>query len=397
MEPPITYLHLLPAEVWLVCWTFCSIRQLRRLSIFTRLSTTLGLYQNLSSLDIQGVTIDIAFRNTLTALSRLKALTLCNCEIVALDGFLSLDNLTISDSRAKSNSGPLRIVSPTSIHTLNLKVPHTHTFDLLTGLGPGQLTRLVHLSIRSVLIVDKFFHFLTQCPRLESLSVQTFPGSPLLPVVHSSAVPLLRDITGPPQLLQRLAPNRPITCAAFVDGTARIGQGFLLRVCADIVRSSSPIHSLALPRIPLTLESLDAILSLFSDLRELSLKVVANSRSWRWPTNIRPSPSSVDYTPSCTRAPQTSHALGGYRWPAGSRARVYIRTNTSLSFLILIILPARLPPCPRDLARRDEVTSPASTELPRRTSRGQVRAFTIGDPCQLRAVDGQRSRSSGFR
>ncbi|KAJ7444505.1 hypothetical protein FB451DRAFT_1294227 [Mycena latifolia] len=30
---PIAYLHILPAEIWLVCWTLCSARQLRRLSL----------------------------------------------------------------------------------------------------------------------------------------------------------------------------------------------------------------------------------------------------------------------------------------------------------------------------------------------------------------------------
>ncbi|KAJ7443725.1 hypothetical protein FB451DRAFT_1295470, partial [Mycena latifolia] len=30
---PIDYLHSLPAEIWLACWTLCSARQLRRLSL----------------------------------------------------------------------------------------------------------------------------------------------------------------------------------------------------------------------------------------------------------------------------------------------------------------------------------------------------------------------------
>ncbi|KAJ7096897.1 hypothetical protein C8R44DRAFT_748685 [Mycena epipterygia] len=32
-EPPADYLHIIPTEVWLACWTLCSTRQLRRVSL----------------------------------------------------------------------------------------------------------------------------------------------------------------------------------------------------------------------------------------------------------------------------------------------------------------------------------------------------------------------------
>ncbi|KAJ7648822.1 hypothetical protein B0H17DRAFT_859713, partial [Mycena rosella] len=43
MSSPVAYLHLLPVEVWLACWTLCSLRQLRRISLACRLFQSLCL------------------------------------------------------------------------------------------------------------------------------------------------------------------------------------------------------------------------------------------------------------------------------------------------------------------------------------------------------------------
>ncbi|KAJ7466080.1 hypothetical protein FB451DRAFT_1261744 [Mycena latifolia] len=40
-NPPIPYLHTLPAEIWLACWTLCSSRQLRRISLVCQLFRSL--------------------------------------------------------------------------------------------------------------------------------------------------------------------------------------------------------------------------------------------------------------------------------------------------------------------------------------------------------------------
>ncbi|KAJ7466096.1 hypothetical protein FB451DRAFT_1261758 [Mycena latifolia] len=41
-NPPILYLHILPAEIWLACWTLCSSRQLRRISLVCQLFRSLS-------------------------------------------------------------------------------------------------------------------------------------------------------------------------------------------------------------------------------------------------------------------------------------------------------------------------------------------------------------------
>ncbi|KAJ7466060.1 hypothetical protein FB451DRAFT_1261708, partial [Mycena latifolia] len=40
-SPPMPYLHVLPTEIWLACWTLCSRRQLRRISLVCQLFRSL--------------------------------------------------------------------------------------------------------------------------------------------------------------------------------------------------------------------------------------------------------------------------------------------------------------------------------------------------------------------
>ncbi|KAF7375752.1 hypothetical protein MSAN_00464800 [Mycena sanguinolenta] len=43
MDEPVDYLRLLPPEVWIACWVFCTSRQLRRISVVCRLFRSLCL------------------------------------------------------------------------------------------------------------------------------------------------------------------------------------------------------------------------------------------------------------------------------------------------------------------------------------------------------------------
>ncbi|KAJ7495326.1 hypothetical protein FB451DRAFT_1213852 [Mycena latifolia] len=363
MDPSPADLHLLPAEVWLACWTLCSVRQLRRLSLvchlfrslcmpvllqrqsfhgvglewnlgldnwmervrrlhrtavrmdrlaagpyaqlvrslnvalssdtapmthyhpdilnihlfdvmYERLITTfcatLGVYKNLTSLNICGLTIDAAFFGTLASLPQLDTLGVSRSDVVAWEGFLPLGTLKASGLRRlpEGNEGPLRIVSPDTIHTLELD---SESSPLIAGFGSSQLPHLVHLSFNSVLYSEALIGFLAQCPRLESLSIDSsFGRQPSLPAIHSKTIPLLRTLTGPSKLVQALVPSRPVSSVT-VLGDSWPDEGYLISLCRNISRSSSPIHSLSLPRTPPTLEFLDAVMSLFPDLRELTI------------------------------------------------------------------------------------------------------------------------------
>ncbi|KAJ6530790.1 hypothetical protein DFH09DRAFT_1183878 [Mycena vulgaris] len=364
MYPPIAYLHLLPVEVWLACWTLCSRQQLRRLSLVCRLfrsislslifrsqsfdvaalrlelgrdnwmdqvrhlhrtaspyapfvrswkvafmngpvsryhpdiqnihlfytisdrvastfSTTLGLYQNLSALDIQRFTIDTAFRTTLLSLSRLESLTLSDCDITARDGFLRLGRLKmISRKVPEASEEPLQMASPDTIRTLSLYWSSEMAL-LSTGFGHAKLPHLVHLSIDVLRDVDvaPLFRFLERCPQLESLTITSVPGQSALPDVHRDIIPPLRTLAGPPEFIQLFAPNHPVGGVTILNGGANLND--LMRVCMDISRSPHPLHSLALPSITPTLEFLVGITRLFPELKELTI-LVEGYQGFHW-------------------------------------------------------------------------------------------------------------------
>ncbi|KAF7348629.1 hypothetical protein MVEN_01380900 [Mycena venus] len=224
------------------------------------------------------------------SLTRLDDLTLSDCDIVARKGFLALGSLTIKSGLDTAEGESLQIASPESLRALNLDLCHSQIHPLLTGFGPGILPQLVHLSItfRDVGDSDKVFPFLDRCPGLESLEILTSTGQSTLqfPVVHSGTVPLLRTLTGPPELIQSLTPNRPVT-GVTVLSTNRDHSDDVLPLCMEISRSARPIQSLVLPVIDYpTLGPLVAIVGLFPDLRELHIVIggdeftVLGSHSW---------------------------------------------------------------------------------------------------------------------
>ncbi|KAJ6530791.1 hypothetical protein DFH09DRAFT_1370661 [Mycena vulgaris] len=369
MHPPIAYLHLLPVEVWLACWTLCSLQQLRRLSLVCRLfrsislplifrnqsfdvaalrqgidqdnwmdrvhhlhrtavrldrliqspyapfvrswkvafinapvsphhpeiqnihlfdttsdrvastfSTTLGIYQNLSALDIQRFTIDTAFRTTVLSLSRLESLTLSDCDIIARDGFLRLGILRIiSRQMPEASEEPLQMASPDTIRTLSLYWSSEMAL-LSTGYGHAKLRHLVHLSIDVLRDVDvaPLFRFLERCPQLESLAIKAVIGKSTRPDVHSYTISLLHTLAAPPKFIQLFAPNHPVGGMTILGGGANLND--LMHVCMDISRSPHPPHSLALPSITPTLEFLVGITRLFPELKELTILVKGYSR-----------------------------------------------------------------------------------------------------------------------
>ncbi|KAJ6534152.1 hypothetical protein B0H19DRAFT_1185410 [Mycena capillaripes] len=235
--------------------------------------TTLGLYQRLSSLHLRHVTIDAAFRTTLVSLPKLENIQLHSCWIMAAIGFLRLKAFTMTTQSDTMDSEPLQVASPETVQILDAG---SSISRLINGFGIRKLEYLAQLSLSIVQDVDALFRFLKQCPQLESLVVESLhlhSGSEL-PSIHSNTVPNLRALTAPSNLHQLLVPNRPVRTAKVLenkDGTP--DEDHLLHVCADIGRSSVVLHSLALPRTTATLEFLVSLMSLFPELKELSMEV----------------------------------------------------------------------------------------------------------------------------
>ncbi|KAJ6530815.1 hypothetical protein DFH09DRAFT_1409777 [Mycena vulgaris] len=242
-------------------------------------STTLGLYQNLSALDIQRFTIDAAFRTTLLSLSRLESLTLSDCDIIARDGFLRLGILRIiSRQIPEASEEPLQMASPDTIRPLSLYWSSETTL-LSTGYGHAKLPHLVHLSIDVLRDVDvaPLFRFLERCPQLESVAIQSVTGQSTRPDVHPYTISLLHTLAAPPKFIQLFVPNHPVSGVTILGGGTNLND--LMHVCMDISHSPHPLHSLALPSITPTLEFLVAITRLFPELKELTILVEGYRRS----------------------------------------------------------------------------------------------------------------------
>ncbi|KAJ7504778.1 hypothetical protein B0H11DRAFT_2273310 [Mycena galericulata] len=376
--PPISFLHLLPTELWLLCWSLCSHRQLRRLSLVCHLfralclpllfqnqtndagslpariqsdnwidslktlhrtalrlerltesphvasvqswkfvirppwtrpgishiqhidifdtiydrmlatfSRTLGLYVNLRSVELWSVTIDLHLRDSISALSTLRDLTLVHCQIDARDGFpIALKTFSLSGASRMlpATPTPLRIADPACIHSLCIDST-PDSVALVQGFGPGILLQLVDLSLQELCDSELFLAFLKQCPHLESLAInRALHADPFLPkYLPADTVPRLRCLTGPRDLVGLFVLNRPVSAVTLLtlsEGGGWVGGGMtqtsvetFMPVFRDILCSSVPVLSLSLPSVLPSLDMLEAIASLFTELKELSLSI----------------------------------------------------------------------------------------------------------------------------
>ncbi|KAJ7265289.1 hypothetical protein C8J57DRAFT_1331071 [Mycena rebaudengoi] len=381
--PSIPYLDLLAPEVWLDCWTPCSTRQLRRLSLVchlfrtlclpllfrhqsldvgqvwspvdkdgwgdrldhmertavklerfpegpravwvrswrfsaaaeatphTRLllniqnrkhfvlleklyeriiatfASTLGLYHNLRSLHLQGVTVDTHTRNTLSSLSNLESLTLA-CDITARDGdLMKLKSFTISVTPGASTAvttEPLRIVSAEHLRSLNID-HRGEMVSLLTGFQPRKSPQLVSISLGFLsdeeIGIDLFFEFLQRCPQLESLAIHYVyltSNDPLPIRLHPSTIPRLGNLTVPLLLIDVFTPNRPV-------GTVSVKRGYpydhntwhFYFLFTDLSHASVPLQFLSIPPISPTPECFAAIVSACPHLTALVIDVTESS------------------------------------------------------------------------------------------------------------------------
>ncbi|KAJ6542457.1 hypothetical protein DFH09DRAFT_1173855 [Mycena vulgaris] len=227
---------------------------------------TLKNYRNLSSLHIDLATIDHPFREALESLPKLKELQLRNCHIDAAEGFLTIETLEMTRCSADE---PVRLVSRNNLSTLNASGADISL--LIAGFGSDALINLVGLSVHGIRDVEVLVRFLRQCPHLQSLALESSAGP-----LSSTTIPLLRNLTGPPAVVQLLTPGHS-----------------LMLLCTDISRATVPLRSLTWPFPAREYEYLEAeesfgsstpspmfqflaaIPSLFPELAELSFKFPA--------------------------------------------------------------------------------------------------------------------------
>ncbi|KAF7339218.1 hypothetical protein MVEN_01999200 [Mycena venus] len=255
--------------------------------VLSAFSSTLSRYHNLQALHLQGLTIDPPFRESLALLPRLDDLTLSFCDIIARSGSIfRLTRFSISGPEIGTESvkhwEPLQIVSPEGVHMLYLHAPH-EIKPLIAGFGYAQFPNLVVLSLalHNPSDVDGFISVLKRCPRLESLAIPQLECT-LIPMLlsyglHPDTIPLLRDLSGRPEVFPFFASNRPITAAAILmafrgtDMEPAVSTADVLRAFNALLNSSTALVSLSIREFPLSPELLGAIAMSFPQLQKLSI------------------------------------------------------------------------------------------------------------------------------
>ncbi|KAJ7190565.1 hypothetical protein GGX14DRAFT_604007 [Mycena pura] len=242
--------------------------------VVTAFSSTLGRYQYLCSLTIRDLLIDRPFRNTLVSLPMLEELTLENCDIHARDSvLLNLKNFSISGTGTSEES--LELVSPVRLQILRID-GWGDTIPLMTGFGAQRFSHLSQLSLNTVSDLELFLRFLTQCPRLEGLSVGYFSHdgcTPFPSYVCAETIPLLQSIDAPLDFVRALTPNRPVRDVIVRPGYPESLSAEVTLAVLDISNASVPVRSLVLPSTYPTVVSLNTMSSLFPGLTSLSMEI----------------------------------------------------------------------------------------------------------------------------
>ncbi|KAJ7491707.1 hypothetical protein B0H11DRAFT_2397685 [Mycena galericulata] len=256
--------------------------------ILATFSCTFALYENLRSVELWSIKIDAHYRDMISSLSMLEDLTLSSCEILARDGapmtlkVFSLKGVVPGWEVLPGTSAPLLIVDPGCICRLHID-DTLDSIALITGLGAAHLPHLVELSLRELFEPRLFLALLKQCPQLESLGINSVPEYRVasLPTnLPPNITPRLRRFTGPRDLVALFVSNRPVSAVTIVirsdvaRGTPQISVETFKLLVNGILRSSVPLLSLSLPRVLPSLDFLQTIATMFSELRELSLTIL---------------------------------------------------------------------------------------------------------------------------
>ncbi|KAJ7436346.1 hypothetical protein FB451DRAFT_1307536 [Mycena latifolia] len=251
--------------------------------------STLGTQQNIRSLRLESMTIDTAFREALSSLSRLEELTLESCDIVARKGrLLSLHAFTLvrftPDQGDAYCDQPLELVSPETLHALTIGTSRDSR-ALLSVLSDETLTfpNLVTLSMELTnAAVASFMTFLERCPQLTQLDIsKSFVSDPIQTHLAPATIPLLRAFKGPRLLAAPFVLDRPVSSVHLCGGSGfddenKSAEKDIIRDLACLANSAVPVHSLIMSApLKMAVELFGAIATHFPDLRELALALRA--------------------------------------------------------------------------------------------------------------------------
>ncbi|KAJ7491412.1 hypothetical protein B0H11DRAFT_1008472 [Mycena galericulata] len=247
--------------------------------------TTLGIYQNVGSLRLRGLTIDVSFRATIALLGSLQQLVLSGCVILARTGnLLPIRDFSLFGPLTGDNDirGPLQlfdIISPETLHCLELDGSREAAALLLTLLQCGTLNVLTSITVQlSDLVVGSFLQLLEICPRLAHLEISpnSSLSSPLPLHLPSTTIPMLQSFKGPHSVSALFLFERPVSVVTFSGTISMQLQGVLARSISDLTHCSVGLRSLSFDVPVTTVQDVTAVVArFFPDIEELSITVRA--------------------------------------------------------------------------------------------------------------------------
>ncbi|KAF7349766.1 hypothetical protein MSAN_01703800 [Mycena sanguinolenta] len=148
MPQPVDYQHLVPTEVWMACWAFCTLRQLRRISVVCRLFRSLSLefLFHHQSLNVEVLTLSLTPDNWIDHFHHLHRMA------------VRLDSLAASPFPASIRSWRVTFpYSPSSPQWWRSYIKHAKMFDSMQDR-----------------VTNSFFTTLGLCRNISSLHIKTY-------------------------------------------------------------------------------------------------------------------------------------------------------------------------------------------------------------------------------
>ncbi|KAJ7752845.1 hypothetical protein DFH07DRAFT_825177 [Mycena maculata] len=250
------------------------------LAIASHFSSTIGIYTNLSTLDITGFDLSPEFCEALASLPKLSGMYLGGCRItcpasvggVALEKFTySYPGLEWQDDIAER----YHLVTTSKLTTLSLDQPVPAKVFLSVFAASGPLPRLVKLTLcLGYDAKDLFYRFIDCCTAVTDLEIHvpvTFAGVAL----PETSIPMLDSFKGRIEVASAFAAGRPVRKMTLEnipenpedDGPA--DKAVIEYALTQISESSATLEDLTLPFISLDSSVLRLTSEVFPKLKSL--------------------------------------------------------------------------------------------------------------------------------
>ncbi|KAK7054134.1 F-box domain-containing protein [Favolaschia claudopus] len=240
-------------------------------------TSSIGVYTNLSELDISGFHLTSDFCRTLATLPKFTALELDECIINCPEPFdgLALEHF-LCQVEGNSDRG-CSLVSGSRLQDLILRDPIPAKAWLTGFVSSGPLPHLVYLNLHlNHEAKDIFFRFLDCCPQLKCIKLQAPPSFADITLPDTTS-PGLLSFKGPIDIAGSFAGGRPVR-GFILDPSGSgslesfgqlVDETVLQKTLLQIATANATLINLTMPCISLDSSPLCLIAKTFGKLKQL--------------------------------------------------------------------------------------------------------------------------------